>query len=408
MELQRPAHWKHREIYEYIQAAILRGEYAPGDRVPADGQLMKQFGTSRPTVARAMRDLEKAGLLQRRRGAPSFVRTPPQMRTQPLSLLVPGVDKMGIFGPICREIACAAQRHGYHLLWADTTAREAKDCVEALRQYCGQCVAQGVQGVFFAPLELTPEVEEINLRTAEALDRAGIAVVLLDRDLQAFPNRSRFDLVGVDNFRIGYMQTAHLLGLGCRHIEHLARPLSAPTVEARTVGYRQAFRVHGARCKASWIRRGDPADAEFVSSITAKMPDGVVCANDWTAAIFMRSLQCLGIRVPQDVRIIGVDDDDYAHLVSTPLTTIRQPSREIGAAAVKAMIERIEDRKLPPRDILLGCTLVVRESCGERAATIPAPGNNRQAQEPPANESSRERNNPPGKPGALKQGAPSR
>jgi GntR family transcriptional regulator, arabinose operon transcriptional repressor len=364
MELERAKKWKHRQIYEHIHAAILRGEYGPGDRVPTDVQWMRKFKTSRPTVARAMRDLESAGLLQRRRGAPSIVPAPPQLHTRPLGLLIPRLDKMGVFGPICNEIACAAQRRGFHLLWADMSETDGGDRAEPVRKFCRQCVTQKVAGVFFVPVDQMPAMEDINLRIAETLDRAGIAMVLLDRDLQSFPHRSKFDLVGVDNYRIGYVQTEHLLGLGCRHVEHLAVPMSPSTVDARTEGYRQAFRDHKARYRESWVRRGDPADLDFVKCITRKMPDAFACANDVTAARFMRSLQELGIRVPQDVRVVGVDDDEYAHLLSTPLTTVRQPSRRIGAAAVGAMIERIEDRDMPPRDILLGCQLVVRASCG--------------------------------------------
>ncbi|MGA2258594.1 MAG: GntR family transcriptional regulator [Thermoguttaceae bacterium] len=362
MEAQPLDRRKHRKIYEHIHGAIARGVYVPGDRLPTDLQLMREFCVSRPTVARAMRELEIAGLLERCPGTGTFVRRVDAPQTMPLGLLIPRLNKMGIFGPICDEIARATQSHGFHLLWANLGQG---DCEEAMQQFCRQCVQQKMAGVFFAPLELEPEMEEINRRTAETLDRAGIAVVLLDRDVQAFPSRSPFDMVGVDNFRVGCMQTEYLLRLGYRHIEHLARPFSAPTVEARTEGYRRAFRFHAASYKESWVRRGDPADLEFVKGITRKLPDAIVSANDWTAATFMRSLQSLGIRVPQDVRVIGVDDDDYAHMVSPPLTTIRQPSREIGAAAVRAMVERIEDRKMPPRDILLGCTLVVRESCGE-------------------------------------------
>lgn len=356
--------WKHRQIYEHVRSAIIRGEYRPGDRVPTDVQLMRKFKTSRPTVARAMRDLEAAGLVERRRGARSVVRGPDVRQTRPLGLLVPRLDKMGIFGPICGEIACAAQRAGFHLVWADVNGHDGSDCRDRIRAFCRNSIEQKLAGVFFAPAELMAQTEELNCEIAETLDRAGIAVVLLDRDLHAFPHRSRFDLVGVDNCRIGYLQTEHLLGLGCRHIEHVALPMSAPTVDARTEGYRRALRAYGVRGKESWIRRGDPANVEFVRHITKKMPDGLVCGNDWTAAKLMQTLQGLGVRVPRDVRIVGVDDDDYAHLLATPLTTVRQPSIEIGRAAVKAMIERIEVPMMPPRDILLGCTLVVRESCG--------------------------------------------
>jgi DNA-binding LacI/PurR family transcriptional regulator len=278
---------------------------------------------------------------------------------------------MGIFGPICNEIACESQRRGFHILWAQAGRQTTCQDQHPLEQFCRQCAEQKVAGVFFAPEEFTPGMEEANRQAAETLDRAGVAVVLLDRDLHRFPDRSKFDVVGVDNYRVGYLQTEHLLRLGCRHIEHLAIPLSAPTIDARTDGYRQAFRLRGLRCPESWVRRGDPAEVAFVKRITRKMPDAFVCGNDWTAATLLRSLQSLGIRVPQDVRIVSVDDDEYARLLSTPLTTVRQPSREIGAAAVGAMIERIENRDMPARNIMLDCKLIVRESCGGRIGLSP-------------------------------------
>ena len=75
-----------------------------------------------------------------------------------------------------------------------------------------------VSGVFFAPLELTQEKDAINRRVAEVFDRAGIPVVLLDRDLVPHPDRSRYDLVGIDNRRAGYTITSHLLRHGCQRV----------------------------------------------------------------------------------------------------------------------------------------------------------------------------------------------
>ena len=284
MELDNAEKWKHEQIYEHVHAAILRGEYGPGDRVPTDMQLMRKFKTSRPTVARAMRDLEAAGLLQRRRGAPSVVKGAPKLQTRPLGLLVPSLDKMGIFGPLGAEITRLAHVDGFHLVWFDTAGPSEADAAESMRQFCRHCVVQKFAGVFFAPAELMPGMEAVNCQAAETLDEAGIALVLLDRDLTAFPERSRFDVVGVDNFRVGFMQTDHLLERGCRHIEHVARPLSAPTVDARTEGYRWALRRHGLSCRESWVRRGDPADKEFLKEVTSRLPEAFVCANDWTAA----------------------------------------------------------------------------------------------------------------------------
>jgi DNA-binding LacI/PurR family transcriptional regulator len=80
----------------------------------------------------------------------------------------------------------------------------------------------------------------------------------------------------------------------------------------------------------------------------------------------MRSLLRLDYRVPRDVRLVGIDDVEYASLLPVPLTTLRQPTRQLGDAALTAMLERVARKTLPPRDILLDAELVVRESCGAR------------------------------------------
>ncbi len=78
----------------------------------------------------------------------------------------------------------------------------------------------------------------------------------------------------------------------------------------------------------------------------------------------MHSLIHLDYRIPLDVRMVGIDDVEYAKLLPVPLTTVRQPCREIGTAAMGAMLERIARPEMPIRDILLDSKLVIRDSCG--------------------------------------------
>lgn len=367
-----PSKPKHRQIYEFVHGAIVSGQYACGERLPTDGQLMRRFSTSRPTVARAMRDLEQAGLVQRRAGSGTYVRLPAIVTNQLLGLLIPGLGETEVFEPICGEIARGCHAHRLNLLWGDSTSEGTGDRVHRAEALCQRYIDQRVAGVFFAPMELTPAMSEVNHRIADALDRAGIAVVLLDCDMEPFPLRSRFDLVGIDNFRAGYRQAQHLLQLGCRRIDYLARPHSAPTVAARIAGYQRALADHGLTADLGWIHWGEPTDVEFVRQVAEARPEGLLCANDATAADLMQNLLRLGFQVPRDIRVMGLDDVKYARLLSVPLTTLRQPCREIGAAAVRAMVERLEDRQQPARDLLLEVRLVVRDSCGSGPGS---PGN---------------------------------
>jgi DNA-binding LacI/PurR family transcriptional regulator len=190
-------------------------------------------------------------------------------------------------------------------------------------------------------------------------------VVLLDRTVLPYPLRGHHDLVGIDNRRAGYVVTEHLVRRGARRVAFVAAPLTASTVDAREAGYREALFAAGLPFQPTRVRRLDPSDPAAVKPLLdAGRPDGIVCANDWTAARLMRTLRELGRRVPQDVRLAGIDDVDYASLLPVPLTTLRQPTRAIGAAALAAMLERVAGADVPTRDILLQGTLVVRGSCG--------------------------------------------
>ena len=230
---------------------------------------------------------------------------------------------------------------------------------------CDQFIRSQVAGVFFAPFEHTDRREEVNRGLVEKLHRAGLAVVLLDRDLGAFPTRSGFDLVGVDNFAGGYQLASHLLKLGCRNLAFAVRPQSASTVNARIAGAREAILDRGLSVPSAFVREGAPDDPKFARALAGKgKVDAVLCANDHVAALLLRSLEREKIRVPEDMRMVGFDDVRYATLLSVPLTTMHQPCREIALVALRTMLDRIADPSMPPRGLTVTPSLVVRESCG--------------------------------------------
>jgi GntR family transcriptional regulator, arabinose operon transcriptional repressor len=356
---------KHQRVRQTIADAIAAGEYEAGQRLPSESELVKTFDASRPTVNRALRELQLTGIIERRAGSGSYVRADAGPRGYTFGLLIPELGRTEIFEPICRGMT-EAQHNGPHvLLWGSSLA-DTPDVEFQASQASRQLVAKKVSGVFFAPLELTPRKDAINHKIATIFDKAGIPIVLLDRDLVSYPARSRYDLVGIDNRRAGYTITAHLLRSGSRRVMFVGRPGSAPTVDARIGGYREALGEEPGDLKPR-VCRIDPQDKGQVKSALAKYrPDGIVCANDFTAAHLMKTLTELGVNVPGKLRLAGFDDVKYASLLSVPLTTLHQPCADMGAIAVSTMLERLRHPKLPARDILLDFHLVVRDSCGFR------------------------------------------
>ena len=360
-EKHRP---KYQEIVLDLRKAITLGEYKEGQRLPSEAELVKRFSTSRITVQRALKDLQHQGLIDRRAGSGTFVKRVDRTEKFVFGLLIPGLGETEIFEPICQGMARAGRAGGHALLWGDTTHTSGNK-EQQTRELCEYYISRDVTGVFFAPVELTPNKDSVNLWVLDALEKARIPVVLLDRCVFQYPKRSSFDLVGIDNRRAGYTVTEHLLKHGGTQLMFLAAPFSAPTVDARIAGFRDALRDYGCKDSDACVHIGSPDDSDAVRAALSKLqPDGFVCANDSTAAHLMRTLDQLGVRVPEEIRIVGIDDVKYAGLLGVPLTTVRQPCREIGEVAITLMLDRIAHPGMPSRDVLLDCKLVVRRSCG--------------------------------------------
>lgn len=356
---------KHARVFAALQSEIVEGQWRPGQRLPSEAELVDRFDVSRITIGRAMRDLQVAGLIERRRGSGTFVRDVSDRTTRAFGLLVPESRESEIFTPIGRAIVNSPRAREYGLLWSGAAEHEETSWEETAWRLCEQYIERGVTGVFFAPLEGAPGSVAINRRIGAAFDAAGIPLVLIDSTLDPYPEPSHHDLVGIDNRRAGHLVTSHLVAKGCERIGFVARHHSASTVAAREAGYREALFAAGARTESDLARLLDPDDADQVRSwLEDVRPDGVVCANDRTAARLMHTLRGLGVDIPGDVRMVGIDDLEYARLLPTPLTTLRQPTRRLGEVALAAMLERVEWPHLPVREIRLHCELVVRASCG--------------------------------------------
>jgi LacI family transcriptional regulator len=360
---------KHRDISQQLLAEIATGNYASSGRLPTEVQLVKRFQVSRPTVARALRDLEAEGLIERRAGSGTYLRGPQAKASfqRQLGLLIPNLGTTEIFEVICGELANLARAHGHTLLWGDAMLSHSGHPLskEDAVKLCDQFIEQAVAGVYFAPFERLSDQEKINQHIADRLTKAGIPLVLLDRDLLPFPRRSNFDLVGIDNLAGGCLLAEHLIKLGARRLAFVAQPHMAPTINARIAGVREALAAHHLEDRPDWINVGNPEDLKFARSLTGGSRwDALVCANDLIAAQLLRLFEKDKVRVPRDLRLVGFDDAKYASLLGVSLTTMRQPCREIAIAAFCAMKERITDPTLPARSVLLTPQLVVRESCG--------------------------------------------
>ncbi|XBS71818.1 LacI family DNA-binding transcriptional regulator [Acerihabitans sp. KWT182] len=194
----------------------------------------------------------------------------------------------------------------------------------------------------------------------EKLSQCNIRVVLVDSDLATYPNRSAYDLVGIDNIAAGFEVTRHLLGNRARRIDFLCENYSAHTVAMRIMGYRLALQEAALPADVSWVHEGAIGDKAFINRILDCGATDIVCANDFTA---MKLLSVCN-QINRKVNVVGFDDNEYSALLGIPLTTYKQPFGDIAESAIFLLLNRIQFPDVAPRHLQLRGELIIRSSCG--------------------------------------------
>jgi len=360
---------KRASIAETLRHEILLGKYAVGSRFPSEHMLMRRFGVARSTVTQALSDLKQDGILRSMSGSGSYV-TPLAKVKGSIGIIVPDRGMGEIFDPICRAIRREVVRLGYEVIFQDALNGTADERKANAVAFARRCAEDHVAGVVMEPIELVSGKDETTAEMLSVLKAINVPVVLIDRDVVPSPGRSGYDLVGIDNFLVGYMACEHMVKCGARRIAFVAFRNSAPTVARRINGVAQAAIDGG----IGWGRRNaveiDFGDANALVRLMRgrNPPDAIVCGNDCTAAFVERTLDEVGFSVPDDVMVSGFDDIAFAKSAKVPLTTFRQPCDDIGRVAIRTLVERILHPDLPPRQILLAAEMVERLSTDRTAS----------------------------------------
>ena len=356
-----PAASRYGRIVEAIANDIRQGRYTVGSPCPSLSQLMRRFSVSRMTALRAVDELKRQGLLVARRGKGLFVTRMARMLGGALGLISPGLCYAEVFPPICQTLVRLVQRDGMNFFLDDVAADDPRTRAERAVALARRFVSERVLGVFFQPVEHLREAERVNREILSILDAAGIPVVLLDSDVVPSPDRSAYDLAGINNFDAGRRLSRHLVERGVRHIGFVHRKYCDFSVRNRFEGIRSVCLDAGVRVTGLDL---NPADAKAVRRALARHPtvDAVICRNDCQAAHLLVSLRNLGLRVPDDLAVAGFNDMAYAATAWPSLTTIRIPCEDIACSAYELMRTRLASPGLPPRECYLPAELVVRES----------------------------------------------
>ncbi|MBX7236848.1 MAG: LacI family transcriptional regulator [Caldilineales bacterium] len=191
-----------------------------------------------------------------------------------------------------------------------------------------------------------------------------IAFVLLSRQIDGL----EADCIMTNNIEGAFAAVEHLLGHGHRRIGFISGPVDSPDSKARFEGYRQALQSHGLPFLPQVVERGDFLQAGGYQAMNRLLdqtdtPSAVFAANDEMALGAIDAVQARGLNIPGDIAIIGFDDIGMASFARPPLTTIRQPMRDLGKLAVRQLLRRIGTPDAQPETVRLPTQLIVRQSC---------------------------------------------
>jgi LacI family transcriptional regulator len=185
------------------------------------------------------------------------------------------------------------------------------------------------------------------------------------------PDERKIDVVTADNRAGSVAIVTHLIEAhGNRRLFHLDGPANAPDARMRRLALEQVLRDHpGTRLVGTThgsfsVESGEEAGHRILAVNQGELPDAIVCGNDQMAIGLLRALAKAGLRVPDDLALVGFDDIFPGRLCDPPLTTVYQPMRMLGERACARLMERIATPELPPVVEMLPTELVIRQSCG--------------------------------------------
>jgi len=303
--------------------------------------LAEKLGVSIATVSRALNNDEKVSKKTKKAIAQlaeelgyrhnSFASNLRKQKTNTIGVIVPKLNSFFIT-TVLTGIEKIATASGYDILIANSSETLEKEAANANALF-----HKRVDGII-----ASLSIQSTNLDHFKPFEEKGIPLVLFDR----VRDESSFAKVVIDNFRCGLLATEHLIEQGCKRIAFVTGSLGSSVYEQRLKGYKAALHHHKLPVTESLIFATDLSEASG-ESIAHKLlamklrPDGIFVTNDFVAAVCMHELKSKGIRIPEDIAIIGFNNDTISRLVEPQLSTIHYPGVEMGEIAARHLIEHL-------------------------------------------------------------------
>lgn len=287
--------------------------------------------------------------------ANSFASNLRRQKTNTIGILLQELSNSYFITSVLSGVEAVLTEAGYDLIIAHSSESACKEIANANNLF-----HKRVDGLI---VSLAYDTESMS--HFEPYLQKNIPVVFYDRVETSFPGTK----VIIDNEQAGYDATKHLIGQGCTRIVHVTASLKRNVYALRLAGYEKALAEHNIPVRTEDLILIDyineDAGLEVAKRILAMdpMPDGIFITNDFCAAICIRALTDAGIRVPEDIAVVGFNNDIISKVVAPRLTTINYPGKQVGEEAARQLLQQLQgNRQEENKTIVIKSELMVRAS----------------------------------------------
>jgi len=347
---------KYIQVANIIRQNILDGTWHEGDAIPPEKTLCSRFNIARGTMRQALQLLENEGYLVREQGRGTFIRlvekSSNNSNNRHLAFVVPYIRDSSV-STILLGFQQVAEQAGFSVIFnhVNNDLQQQQDVVQKL-------VQQGVMGIALYP------VDSESLIGIDKLVNASYPIVLVDRYLKHFST----DYIISDHFGGSLRGVHYLINQGHTRVGFVTWLSPAVSMDHRLLGYHQALRERGIPVDENLICRveGYPSvnRAPLINYLSSEnRPTAVFAANDQIAIAIYRAASAVGLRIPDDLSVMGFDDLDMSVHLDPPLTTLAQQFTNLGRQAAQVLLSRIRGEVRPLQQITIAPELVIRESC---------------------------------------------
>ncbi|QGY39263.1 substrate-binding domain-containing protein [Pseudodesulfovibrio cashew] len=326
--------------------------------------LARKLSISPSTVSRALRDHPDISKETKRRvmeAAERYDYRPNQLaqslqkrRSNTIGVIVPEI-RHNFFSTVISGIEEVAYEHGYTIMVCQSNESLAREAINTRA-----LVDNRVAGLLIAISSETTDYAHL-----EAVIRQGVPLVQFDRVVEELPTPK----VVVDDYKAAYEAVSHLAESGYRVIGHMAGEDGIALNDHRYRGYRDALRDHGLAYEERYHLHGGYREEDGRRGAARylameKLPEAILAINDPVAVGLFSEFKKAGVRIPEDVALVGFSDTPAAALIDPPLTTVFQPAFEMGRTAAMLLMKQFdEDRDtIDPETVILATELRVRGS----------------------------------------------